>query len=771
MCSPRSHQVSLSRIVSCLPNAWGMPLRLLGMLWLVLGLGACGEGRPLAAARPGRVCEGQSALYLVSHQDDDLLFMNPDILRDIRAGKRVRTVYLTAGDAGADTHYWLEREEGIRAAYAEMAGEENTWSADTELVEGKRLRTQRLRGESQVSVVFLRLPDGYLHGEGFAATGHSSLEKLWKEELPRLASVDGNNQYTRAELIAVLNELMTRAEADCIGTLDSGGLYGGDHSDHRHSAKFAFEAHRGYSRPHRFSQYRGYNIRDEPVNLSAETRDEKWEVLSAYARHDTRLCHFGGTDCLPHSHYAQWVWRQYGVTALHDLGGSLSGPSGRCLDARDDAPSPGAPAQVRDCMDGARQRWTLLKSGQLRGASGQCLEVPEGNRASATDVRLSECADVPRQKWTLLANGQLQGPAGRCLEVRDGTSAEGAPVQLGDCVDAPRQKWVPRFGRVMTWSPAVAVSEVSGFHLADVNGDGHADACVRGAEGLSCALNTSPGTFSEPHLFLTGFTEVLDPLQFADLNHDGRADVCGLAPEGLRCALANEDGTAFVEARAWTSDALRQSANDADASTLRLADVDGDGYADVCLRASEGVRCALNDKGGHFAPFSVWLGTADAESLLGAWPATGAMMQLGDIDHDGRADLCGRASDGIRCALAQPAGTGFGDLHPWSYRNEFSDEAGWGKTAGDVGSLRLADVNGDGFADLCGRQPRGLVCSLSNGGRFQQMHLVKPGGYADTQGWGANARGSTLRFQDLNGDGHADVCGWDGARVVCALAP
>ena len=39
-----------------------------------------------------------------------------------------------------------------------------------------------------------------------------------------------------------------------------------------------------------------------------------------------------------------------------------------------------------------------------------------------------------------------------------------------------------------------------------------------------------------------------------------------------------------------------------------------------------------------------------------------------------------------------------------------SDAAGWSAYAG---SIQLVDVNGDGRADLCGRGPDGLVCSLA----------------------------------------------------------
>src|SRR5689334_1581746 len=61
-------------------------------------------------------------LYVCAHEDDTLLFMNPDMQASIRAGNPVETVFLTAGDAGLGVDYQLEREAGARAAYALLAG-------------------------------------------------------------------------------------------------------------------------------------------------------------------------------------------------------------------------------------------------------------------------------------------------------------------------------------------------------------------------------------------------------------------------------------------------------------------------------------------------------------------------------------------------------------------------------------------------------------------------------------------------------------------------
>jgi hypothetical protein len=66
-------------------------------------------------------------LNIVAHQDDDILFMNPDILYQVVAGHRQVTVYITAGNIGrsddvlglppGDPAYPLAREAGAIAGY------------------------------------------------------------------------------------------------------------------------------------------------------------------------------------------------------------------------------------------------------------------------------------------------------------------------------------------------------------------------------------------------------------------------------------------------------------------------------------------------------------------------------------------------------------------------------------------------------------------------------------------------------------------------------
>src|SRR5215213_5329561 len=94
-------------------------------------------------------------LNIVAHEDDDLLFMSPDLPASIRRGNTVETVYLTAGDADAGEAYWRGREDGIRAAYARMAGVENRWNQSAVRIAGKSVRRYTLAPAPKVRVVFV----------------------------------------------------------------------------------------------------------------------------------------------------------------------------------------------------------------------------------------------------------------------------------------------------------------------------------------------------------------------------------------------------------------------------------------------------------------------------------------------------------------------------------------------------------------------------------------------------------------------------------------
>src|ERR1700742_1732637 len=77
---------------------------------------------PASAAEPG--CTSP-AMYVVGHEDDTLLFQSPSVLQDIQSERCVRSVFLTAGDAGRSQGYWGAREDGVEDAYAHMAGGAN----------------------------------------------------------------------------------------------------------------------------------------------------------------------------------------------------------------------------------------------------------------------------------------------------------------------------------------------------------------------------------------------------------------------------------------------------------------------------------------------------------------------------------------------------------------------------------------------------------------------------------------------------------------------
>lgn len=288
------------------------------------------------------------------------------------------------------------------------------------------------------------------------------------------------------------------------------------------------------------------------------------------------------------------------------------------------------------------------------------------------------------------------------------------------------------------------------LRVGDVNGDGRGDMCGRSPSGVQCVISTAVTDEGMPR---TVFHETKTPsrgpapggmLHLADVTGDGQSDVCVRGPRAIACAAADVTGRLGAY-RVWETEG--------DSQTLGFADVDGDGKADACDRTSTGIVCARST-GKKFDRPHVWLSDAHLGNDLGD------TLALADVDGDGKADVCGSSAHGIACALSD--GHRFGRAHRWSTENEF---------AKGLAHARYGDLNGDGRADVCTDSGRAIRCAFSNGRGFLKSSAWLDEATLSAQGWTTPELAATLQLGDVNGDGRADLCGRGPNGLSCALAP
>ena len=252
-------------------------------------------------------------LNLVAHEDDDLLFLSPDLLHAIQAGRTVRTIYFTAGDAGNAQDYWSSREAGVAAAYAEMVGASNSWTQADAGISGHPIPLRTLSGHSNISLAFMRLPDGNVDGSGFPSTNHESLQKLWQGTISTIHTIDGSSSYTKTSLISTTVSLISSFLPDQINTQDYVGTYSdGDHSDHYTTAYVAQAAVQQYTTTHGFTGYQGYGVVSRPANVTGADLTSKENAYFAYAPFDVLVCQ-NLSACFSSGYGGQWLERQYTV--------------------------------------------------------------------------------------------------------------------------------------------------------------------------------------------------------------------------------------------------------------------------------------------------------------------------------------------------------------------------------------------------------------------------------------------------------------------------
>lgn len=268
---------------------------------------------------PNTTCSKATRLNVVAHEDDDLLFMNPGLQTELNSGVCIRTIYLTAGDAGANQFYWLSREQGSEAAYNHMIGYDSLWIHRTvRLGEKQYVTVANPRGNPRISLIFFRLPDGNLQGSGFSGYGYESLQKLFGESIGSMHAVYGDSSYSKESLINAITRLMQLYDVTDIHTQSTSNeppLH--DHSDHVATAHFADAAYERYiagssakAESSTLKHYAGYDTRRLPENVANEDLHRKTETFLRYAQHDSGVCH-SHDECDHTPTYGGYLKRQY----------------------------------------------------------------------------------------------------------------------------------------------------------------------------------------------------------------------------------------------------------------------------------------------------------------------------------------------------------------------------------------------------------------------------------------------------------------------------
>jgi len=258
-----------------------------------------------------------SVMYVAAHADDTLLFQSPSLLWDVRGGRCVQTVFLTAGDAGDDAEYWEGREEGALAGYAQMLGVPDEWTASTAVVDGHPIQMRTLDALPKVSIAFMRLPDGGPAGAGTPAYGSESLTKLWRSvkggspSVGEIEAVDGSSSYDFGELVEALAAMLDSFGPRQIATQNYLLPLVGpeDHADHVGTGKFTQEATAVYGEANRLRGFLGYNSTDEPANVFDDLLGEKSDAFYAYGEHDAAAC-ADEAHCKDTA-YEKWLAREY----------------------------------------------------------------------------------------------------------------------------------------------------------------------------------------------------------------------------------------------------------------------------------------------------------------------------------------------------------------------------------------------------------------------------------------------------------------------------
>ncbi|MGE3310992.1 MAG: FG-GAP repeat domain-containing protein [Limisphaerales bacterium] len=249
------------------------------------------------------------------------------------------------------------------------------------------------------------------------------------------------------------------------------------------------------------------------------------------------------------------------------------------------------------------------------------------------------------------------------------------------------------------------------------------------------ALADARGWQSEPYY---------STVQSADVDGDGRDEILARAAVGLVAWTFSGNswdplpGSIPFSDPAWAAPQYYR--------TIKTADLDGDGRAEVYARSAAGIGVWKHD-GTQWNALPGILPLTDASGW--ANPEYYTTLQAANIDGLPGDELLGRAATG---------------MFAWKYQSPgwqmlpgvlpFSDAAGW-KNAAYYATIQSTDLDNDGVAEVFARTAAGIIAFRHSGTDWIRL----PGEFplTDAQGWDRPRHYETIRSGDLDGDGRSEI--------------
>jgi LmbE family N-acetylglucosaminyl deacetylase len=712
-------------------------------MWRVLGpaliVAACGDNTHVEPDGPtpppldGIPLATADDMIIVAHQDDDLLFMQPDMFDLVSNHHPVTVVYVTAGDGNAGVERADSRIVAVKAAYGAAAGVTD-WRCgwldlDQHLAQHCRLEA------GNVSLVFLGYPDGGVSGQF-----PFSLLQLWEGQVDHVQTIAARaSEYDQAGLVATVAQIISTTQPRVIRTLDVGASHGLDHSDHMIVGALTVLAAMTAATDATLISYRGYNINSEPANTPDSIYDRASLPMRAY-----EACQIGCGVCgevacptLDDPRYFAFVHHRYAIGSRSlPLRGRLSYGT-QCVTI-----ATGGRVILADCSRATT--FAFERGGHIRVGDRCLVAQPTGELTADT------CGGSAGRRFLLDDEGHLWAglvaPPAPNMDYMHTMCvvAEGRRLEVQPCGADRDVRWNLMRTPVSTLRATLGISRTGrAVRVADLTGDGKADLCAIEPGGLSCADGDGTGRFGAAHRIDSAAAPLsIEPVSLAlgDVDGDGRLDACGRDAGGISCATA---ASGFAATR-WSPVFARTGG--ACANDRSLAIVDGE----VCGRSDTGFVCVAK---GTTSP-----------TIRSTWPLIDAPLWPGDLDSDGIADWCAATPLGPACGLSSDQAITTDGL-AWGYAQTMIVEGSSASdgTIADTARGALADVSGDRRADLCVIVNHTVQCALSQGRGFgpRRTAMTLPAGTTPTALW----------LGDLDADGKADPCVDDGTSITCAISP